>query len=171
MKNIVLIGYRCTGKSSVGRTLAKELHRAFLDTDAMVEERTGRSISDIVRQDGWPRFREIERQIVQDAASLHHAVISTGGGVVTDEQNRQALKRNGWLVWLRAGAEIIKSRMQGDKTRPSLAGDDAIKEVDEVLMLRTSLYEKTADDAVDTDHLSTEQVAESVLRRLPAEEA
>ncbi|MEW6668184.1 MAG: shikimate kinase [Thermodesulfobacteriota bacterium] len=169
--NIVLIGYRCSGKSSVGRSLATELQRAFVDTDAMVEERAGRSIREIVVHDGWSRFRELEKRAVQEATALDNRVISTGGGVVAEEVNRAALKLNGWVVWLRAGADIIRSRMSHDKGRPTLTAGDPMEEVDEVLKLRTPLYERTADETVDTGFLTIRQVVETLLRKLPVEEA
>jgi shikimate kinase len=169
--NIVLIGYRCCGKSSVGRSLARELQRTFVDTDDLIEERTGRSIRDIIAQEGWPRFREMEKRAVQEATGLDNRVISTGGGVVAEEENRAALKRKGWVVWLKAGADTIKSRMSCDKVRPSLSATDAVEEVDEVLNLRIPLYERMADETVDTDRLTIRQVVETLLRKLPMKEA
>lgn len=169
--NIVLIGYRCSGKSSVGKSLARVLQRTFVDTDDIIEAQAGRVINAIVARDGWPYFRELEKRAVHHATSLGSSVISTGGGVVADQENREALKRGGWIVWLRTGAGIIKSRMGIDKVRPSLTAGDWVKEVDEMLTLRIPLYEAMADETVDTDRLTIPQVVETILRKLPAEEA
>jgi shikimate kinase len=169
--NIVLIGYRCSGKTSVGRSLARELQRPFVDTDAVVEERAGRSIREIVLRDGWPRFREMEKRAVREATALDNRVISTGGGVVAEDENRSALKQKGWVVWLKAGSDVIRSRMNHDRVRPPLTARNPMEEVDEVLSLRIPLYERMADETVDTDPLTIRQVVETLLQRLPAEEA
>ena len=98
--NIVLIGYRCSGKTVVGKILARDLGRDFLDTDEKIEENTGSSIETIISREGWNHFRDVEKRVIEEVSSRDHLVISTGGGVVVDRGNRENLKRNGWLVWL-----------------------------------------------------------------------
>ena len=166
--NIVLIGYRCSGKTVVGKTLAKELERDFLDTDAMIEENTGRSIEAIISGDGWNYFRDIEKMTIEEVSRRDNLVIATGGGVVTDEGNVKNLKRNGWLIWLRGDAEVLKKRMDREqrsgKIRPSLTGAGPLDEIRQVLNVRTPLYREAGDFMVDTGTLSAREVAASIIK-------
>ena len=170
--NIVLIGYRCSGKTVVGKTLAKELERDFLDTDAMIEENTGRSIEAIISGDGWNYFRDIERMTIEEVSRRDNLVIATGGGVVTDEGNVKNLKRNGWLIWLRGDAEVLKKRMDREqrsgKIRPSLTGAGPLDEIRQVLNVRTPLYREAGDFMVDTGTLSVREVAASIIKATDA---
>lgn len=166
--NIVLIGYRCSGKTHVGRLLANHLKRDFLDTDRLVEERTGIPIPSYVSLYGWRDFRRVERRIVRKIAPIENSVIATGGGIVTDPGNVTDLRRNGWVVWLAAGGPAIRARMalaseRGD-ARPPLAAADPLEEVDTVLEERIPLYERASDFRVQTDGLSPEAVACAILK-------
>jgi len=138
--NIVLIGYRCSGKTAVGKILAGELKRDFLDTDAVIEETAHQPIETIISRSGWDHFRELERMVIQDISKKRLLVIATGGGVVTQEENMKNLKRNGWIVWLNGSPEVLKARMaeeQGSgKMRPSLTGKDPLEEIRHVLDVR-----------------------------------
>ena len=168
--NIVLIGYRCTGKTTVGKALARDLHRLFIDTDLLLEEKTGAPIDAIVAEKGWEGFRDLETEVVQEVSEKDNFIIATGGGIVLREANTRSLKANGLLVWLRAGAGVIRERMALDirmgKDRPSLTGKNPVEEIKEQLAIRDPLYEDAGDLVVDTDHLSTSEVAEAVLRAL-----
>ncbi|MBW1800366.1 MAG: shikimate kinase, partial [Deltaproteobacteria bacterium] len=121
--NLVLIGYRCSGKTEVGKKLARELGADFLDTDALVEQRAGCTIDHIITGKGWGAFREMERELIEELSEKDHLIIATGGGAVMDEANVSQLKRNGWLIWLKGSAEALKKRMTADhrsvSTRPS----------------------------------------------------
>lgn len=165
--NIVLIGYRCSGKTSVGKIIAKRTGMDFCDADDLIVKKAGSSIEEIVDQQGWDRFREIERDVVKDASNLENTVIATGGGVVMDEDNVKALGRNGFIVWLEGDVEVLIKRMNRDiaegNIRPSLTGVDPMTETKKVLEMRTPLYRKAADLVVNTDRLSTNEVAEKVI--------
>lgn len=167
--NIVLVGYRCSGKSSVGKAVARRLGMGFVDIDSVIEERAGRCIKEIVDMEGWPWFREMEKRAVCEAAAMDNVVISTGGGAVTDKGNMDALKRNGWLAWLKAGSQVLKERMVSqsgcDGKRPTLTGRDPLDEIDEAMRQRAALYQGAADVTVDTDHLTIQQAAEVVMER------
>jgi shikimate kinase len=169
--NIVLIGYRCTGKTAVGKILAGELGRRFLDTDRLVEEETGTSIRGLVSAKGWDHFREMEKLVVEKITKGDNLVIATGGGVVMDGENVARLKRNGWIVWLKADAAFIKERMEREERsgtiRPSLTGSDPIEEIDRVLSSRASLYGEAADLTVDTSTSAPREVADLVMKALP----
>ena len=168
--NIVLIGYRCTGKTSVGRTLSDRLGKEFVDTDVLIEKRAGCSIDRMVAEDGWDRFRSLESEVVADVSIRDQQVIATGGGIVMDWRNVANLEKNGRLIWLQADAEVIKRRMYDDRqakiVRPSLTGVDPLEEIRQVLGLRVPLYERAASFAVDTSNRSIQEVAETIYRHL-----
>ena len=169
--NIVLIGYRCSGKTEIGKMLVRELRRDFLDTDSLIEKNTGCSIEVIISRSGWDRFREIEKRLVKEVSRRDNLVIATGGGVVIDEENVKNLKENGWIVWLKGESEVLKMRMDSEqksnKIRPSLTGADPLEEIKHVLEARTPLYEQAANLVVDTTTLSLMEVASSIIKALP----
>jgi shikimate kinase len=169
--NIVLIGYRCSGKTAVGKTLARDLDREFLDTDALIEEDVGRSIETMISTKGWNRFREIERRLVQQVSRRNHLVIATGGGIVMDEENVKNLKQNGWVVWLKGKPEVLKERMvkeqDSGRIRPSLTGADPLEEIKEVLNVRKPFYKRAGDLVVDTSSRTIGDVAALIIKNLP----
>ena len=169
--NIVLIGYRCSGKTAVGEVLARELGMDFLDMDALIEEDACCSIETIISEKGWPHFRSMEKRLVRMISRKDNLVIATGGGVVTDEENVKNLKENGWIVWLNGRPEVFKERMgreqRSGKTRPSLTGGDPLGEIKQVMRDRKPLYEKAGDLRVDTTVLSIQEVKNSIIKSLP----
>jgi shikimate kinase len=171
--NIVLIGYRCSGKTSVGSLLAAELGRELIDLDALLESRAGASIETLVTDRGWEFFRKLEHDLVAEVCRKDGLVIAPGGGVVIQQENVPLLKGNGWVVWLKGEARILRARMlkeeHAGKVRPSLTGSDAPAEIEEVLALRTPLYQQVADLVVDTTDLSVEEVAKAIMGKLPVE--
>ena len=118
--NLVLIGYRGSGKGTVGRLLADRLGRPFVDTDALIEQAEGASVREIFSDRGEPAFREAEARIVRQVAALDEQVIAVGGGAVLRRENVELLRANGWLVWLRAEAEELHRRIQADRNSPSV---------------------------------------------------
>lgn len=168
--NVILIGYRCTGKSSVGRKLSERLGVPFYDTDILIEEHAGTSIRQMVEEKGWSFFREKEREVIRLLAAVRGGIIATGGGVVLDEENRNVLKRMGTCVWLAADVETILGRMKADtrsgEQRPPLSDRDLIREVTEGLEERESLYREVADISIDTADRSLDEIVETICRFL-----
>lgn len=168
--NIVLVGYRCSGKTTVGKLLARALKREFLDTDRLIEGKTGLPINLYVSQKGWRDFRAVEKEVVSDVASRNDLIIATGGGVVIDPENVRDLKRNGWVVWLDTGAPVIRERMKiaqkSGEFRPTLSGADSLKEIERILYERMPVYELTSDYRVDTDRQNPEEVGQAIMRAL-----
>ena len=168
--NIVLIGYRCSGKTVVGKTVAKRLNRVFIDADDYLEYKAGRSIERIVEEEGWGYFRELEKKVIDELSGQDNLVMATGGGVVIDDENISHLKENGLIFWLQAEADILKARMDNDqrvgKKRPSLTGQDPVEEIRNVLDQRAPFYEKAADRAIDTDNLSLEQTVDRIIEMI-----
>jgi len=162
--NIVLIGYRGTGKSTAGRLLAARLGRALVSTDAEIVTRAKRTIPEIVAQEGWEYFRDLESDICRELASRDHLVIDTGGGAILRAQNVEALKKTGTLFWLTASVETIVKRIGGDDQRPSLTGTKSfVDEIQDVLRERTPKYQSAADHVIATDDRSIDQLVETLL--------
>ena len=162
--NIVLIGYRGTGKSTVGRLLAARLGRTLVSTDAEIVARAKRAIPEIVAQEGWDYFRDLESDICRELASRDQLVIDTGGGAILRPQNVEALKQSGTLFWLTASVETIATRIGGDNQRPSLTGTKSfVDEVGDVLREQTPKYQAAADHVVATDDRSIDQLVETLL--------
>jgi shikimate kinase len=162
--NIVLIGYRGTGKSTVGKLLAARLGRELVSTDAEIIKRAKRTIPEIVTQEGWEYFRNLESDICRELASRDKLVIDTGGGAILRTQNVEALKKNGTVFWLTASVETIGKRIGGDNQRPSLTGAKSfIDEIQDVLRERTLNYQAAADYTIATDDRSVNQLVETLL--------
>lgn len=162
--NLVLLGFMGTGKSAVGRILARRLDRSFVEMDAEIERRAGRSIPEIFASDGEPAFRAMERAWVREQAELTGRVIATGGGVVLDPANLEDLGRRGVLVCLTASLEALRARLDGDRARPLLAGGRADR-MPALLESRRALYEAIP-LRVDTTGRTPDEVADEVLKRI-----
>ena len=162
--NIVLMGYRGTGKSTVGRLLAARLGRELVSTDAEIVKRAQRTIPEIVAQEGWEYFRDLESAICRELASRDQLVIDTGGGAILHAQNVEALKKNSTVFWLTASVETIVKRIGGDNQRPSLTGTKSfVDEIQDVLRERTPKYQAVADHSIATDDRSINQLVETIL--------
>ncbi len=165
--NIVLIGYRGTGKSTVGKILAAKLGRELVSTDAEVVKRAKLSISEIVQQFGWEHFRDLESEVCQDVGKKDGLVIDTGGGAILRQQNVDVLKKNGTLFWLTAEVPTIAQRIGGDTQRPSLTGTKSFtEEIQEVLQQRLPKYQAAADHVIATEGRTVEEVVASILARV-----
>jgi shikimate kinase len=168
--NVVLVGYRGTGKSAVAAVLAEALGLQVVSLDAEIVRVAGKPIPEIVQQSGWPAFRDLEEQVVRDAAARDGLVIDCGGGVIEREANFAVLRAAGPVFWLNASTETIVRRIQGDDQRPSLTGQKSFTdEVAEVLERRTPLYRRIAHHEVDTDSRTVEQVAAEIQRLLTSQ--
>lgn len=165
--NVVLIGYRGTGKSTVGKIVAARLGRTLVSTDAEIVKQAGQTIPEIVAQHGWDYFRDLESRVCQEFANRDGLVIDTGGGAILRSQNVEALKKTGTLFWLTAAVDTIAQRIGRDTQRPSLTGTKSfVDEVQDVLRERTPKYEAAADHVIATDGRSLVRIADEILARL-----
>ena len=155
--NIFLIGYRCSGKTSVGKSLAQHLGFSFIDIDEELVSRQGLHIEEIVKKKGWNGFRQIEASVIEQVSALEGYVIATGGGAVLNEKNVKNMKKSGVLVWLKTTHDIIKERMLQDENtkqfRPSLTSKGLDEEIHETLSVRNTYYEKAMDFCVDNNRI------------------
>jgi shikimate kinase len=167
---IVLIGYRCTGKTSVGKRLAERLGIPFYDTDELVQRDAGKTIRELVDQEGWDAFRARERAIIKQLPLSADAVIAAGGGAIMDAANRKALKHKGLCVWLMADVRTIVERMRDDKAsaaqRPPLSGDGLEQETAKILEARRPFYQEMADCTIDTSGKGINVIVDEILSAL-----
>ena len=165
--NIVLIGYRGSGKTSVGRAVAQRLGRPFVDTDALIEERAGCRIAEIFANEGEAAFRIREAAVVREVAAVDGQVISVGGGAVLSAANIEVLRAGGRTVWLEAPAETLWERIRGDGSsaanRPDLTVAGGLEEVRTLLAQREPLYRSAADEVVETARRSVDAIADEVV--------
>ena len=159
--NLALIGFMGTGKTSVGRHVAEHLGFEFLDTDELIQSHTGRTIADIFAKDGEPAFRELERKAVQELSTREKTLISTGGGLPTNEENLAALKSFALVICLWASPEKIWERVKNQSHRPLLHDADPQKKIRELLAAREPFY-KQADVLINTDLRSVREAAQQV---------
>lgn len=159
-KNLVLIGMMGTGKTETGKLLASALRRRLADTDELLSERAGLTVTEIFHQHGENYFRRLERQVVQELARENGLVIATGGGVVLNPENVACLREHGFLVWLKAKPEVLAQRLQGDTSRPLFSAE---KDLAALLAARVPLYLSAAHARVDTTGRTPLQVAEEIL--------
>ena len=171
--NIILTGYRCTGKTSTGRRLSARLGRPLFDTDDLILHRTGRTVEEIVAAGGWPAFRDAERAVIRNLSLLDGGIIATGGGALLDPRNVEYLRNNGLFIWLVADSATIAGRLEKDQAsgnrRPSLSGKPVEQEVQEILAQREPIYRGIADLTLDPASRGVEEVTTAICRRLPAQ--
>lgn len=166
-KNIVLIGMRGSGKSSVGAILANHFNRELISMDALIVYEAGMTIPQIIDKHGWNRFRDIEANVCQKLARIQGIVNSTGGGVVLNPKNVDALRKTGILFWLDVSIETILKRIGNDPNRPLLTGLNSVK--DDIVATykeRKKLYQDAAHFAVNTDDKSMQQIADEIIMLL-----
>ena len=168
--NLFLIGYRCTGKSSVGRSLSEKLGWAFIDTDSLLVTEQRMSIKEIVGAYGWESFRQMEHVILKNVCTSDGQVVATGGGVVLNEDNVMLMQKSGKIIWLKARFGTIKARMLQDKDsqafRPALTLSDSILEIEETLSARKPFYKSAMDLFVDTDDLTIRAITDSIMEKI-----
>jgi shikimate kinase len=166
----VLIGLPGSGKSTIGRRLAKALDVSLLDTDAAIEETTGRTIADIFATDGEPEFRRIEEDVIRSALQSHDGVLSLGGGAVTTQGVRDALAGH-MVIYLEISAAEGVRRTGGSTVRPLLAGGDRGEKFRKLMAERVPLYRQVATMRINTNRRNPGAVVRHVVERLENPEA
>ena len=171
--NLFLIGYRCTGKSTVGKSIANAIDWAFVDADTLLIKACGKSIKDIIDTDGWEAFRRMERATLKQICAKNRQVVATGGGVVIDADNIKTMKTNGRVVWLGATAATIRKRMLADQSsgnfRPALTDKGRMEEIEDMLVQRSPYYRSACDFSVQTDEVPVDEIARRIIKKLSVE--
>ena len=172
-KNVFLIGMPGAGKSTVGRMLANALGQSFIDSDEEIVRRNGVEISTIFEIEGEAGFREREAAVLDELTQMESVVLATGGGAVLREDNRQALRSRGLVVYLRAGIDTLDARTQKKHgaamiKRPLLESVDRRATLDELRLIREPLYTETAHAIVDTTTTQRERFLQKLLEAVEA---
>lgn len=168
LMNLYLIGYRGSGKTTVGRLVADEMGWPFVDTDAEIEKSAGQPIREIFTQHGEEEFRRLESLAIDKASELKGTIVSLGGGACQRKSNREALAGSGKSVWLTGDAETLWQRISldfgSDAQRPNLTGLEGLEEVKQLLEQRHENYDACADYRIDTRELPVQQVASQIVQ-------
>lgn len=166
-RSILLIGFMGSGKTTIGKRLARELALPFTDTDERIEKRTGRSIKEIFAQEGEAYFRDLEteelRLLLEEGQT---SVISVGGGLPVREENRKLMKQLGEVVYLKASTNTLVNRLSGDTTRPLLQGGDLRERIEALSKAREALYLDAATVCFATDGLSRKETVAGIQELL-----
>ncbi len=170
IKSIYLIGYRCTGKSTIGKLLSDLMGCLFFDTDRIIEEKFKMTIEEIINQRGWEYFRQIEKEVLLDRDQFSKNVVATGGGIVLDPENRKFLQTHGICAWLYADCDTIVKRLLADvktrESRPRFSKDSLSQETQKMLDLRSPLYQELGQIQINTSCHLPEEAALIIKRRI-----
>lgn len=165
--NIFLIGLMGTGKTTVGRQLARRLKMDFYDSDRVIEDRTGADIPLIFEKEGEAGFRRREKAIIDELTQKDNIILATGGGAILDPDNRQRLKDRGTVFYLKSNLDTLVARTSRDKTRPLLHADEPAEIIlRRLLEQRGPLYEETADHIIENVNNSIHDVIQAIIKRL-----
>jgi len=164
MQNIILIGPMGSGKTTVGRQLAKKTRMEFVDSDHCIEERTGVSISTIFDIEGEDGFRKRETKMLEELCQKNGIVLATGGGAIVNEENRILLRKNGFVVYLKTSIETQLARTQKTANRPLLENVDAEEKLEALMEERGALYEQEADLIVTSGDRVVSKVVDDILQ-------
>lgn len=165
--NIILIGYMGSGKTSLGKKLSYKERIALLDTDRMIEQKQGMTVSEIFEKKGEGAFRIMETECLKEILGYSEKyVISVGGGLPIKEENRELLKELGTVVYLRAKPDTIYARLKNDTSRPLLRGDDPRGKIEDMIGKRGPVYELAADCIIDVDEKGCEVIIGEILEAL-----
>lgn len=165
-KQIFLIGYRATGKTTVGREISKIIGWNFVDIDSEIERITSKKISDIFKNDGEDKFREIESEVLKTLSTLDNTVFSTGGGIVLLEKNREIIKE-GFVILLEASIQTIMKRMMNDNSRPPLTNLTLEEEIQKTLSQRQPIYNQMYHVKIVNENIPVKTIANLIANIIP----
>lgn len=167
MKNIVLTGFMGSGKTTIAKAIERKMGISFVDTDELIETYEQSKISEIFNLKGEKYFRKLETKILKNLIEADGLkVLSTGGGIITNEENILLLKQLGTVFYLRIKPETVVKRLDGDVTRPLLLGEDKLAKVEKLMNERKEAYEKTADVTIDVDDISVEKIVGKIVEKM-----
>ena len=168
--NLFLTGYRCSGKTTIGNSIARAIDWSFVDSDLIVIKENGKSIKEIIDTEGWDAFRRMERSALKQICANDRQVVATGGGVVLDQSNIKAMNTSGMVIWLDAGAETIQKRMLRDKNtgdfRPALTDKGRVEEIEDMLLKRNPNYESASDFSIHTDNAPIDEITQNIILKI-----
>ena len=167
VSKIILVGMMGAGKTTIGKLLSNKLGYDFVDLDKIIEEKSGVKINTIFEIEGEAGFREREFQVLRDSIEKEKVIISTGGGIVTNEKRRtQLIKHNVFIIYLKANLETLFNRLKNDNSRPILNVDNKEQVIESILHEREPQYQDLADMTVDTTHMKTNDVVKLIIKKM-----
>lgn len=166
--NIFLVGPMGAGKSTIGRKLAKQLKQTFHDSDSVIEERTGVTISTIFDIEGEEGFRKRENQVIEELTALSNIVLATGGGAVLNPDNRKLLSDRGTVIYLKADLKQLIKRTGRDQKRPLLQNGDPAEQLEKILGEREPYYEEVADLIISSNRRTVKSIVQEICEQLTA---
>ena len=170
--SIALIGFMGTGKTAVGKALAKRLDQEFVELDSLIEQKVGKTIPEIFNQDGEVTFRELEIEVTREVAERKNTVIACGGGVVLNEINIERLRKGCVIVYLTASPRVILKRtLSNENERPLLEVSNKAQRIQELLRFRKPFYERAADIKIDTSKLDISSAVEQIIKKVKENES
>jgi shikimate kinase len=164
--NIIFVGLPGSGKTTIGRQLARRLGLPFVDSDHVIEDRLGCSIREYFAREGEEAFRDVEQAVLDDLSLSHHGVLSTGGGSVLREANRRHLHERGQVIYLRSSPEDVYRRLRHDTARPLLQVDDPLVRLRSLYEARDALYREAAHYVVETGRPSVAALVNKIIMQL-----
>jgi shikimate kinase len=168
--NIYLIGYRCSGKTTLGRALARRLEWEFVDMDDRLVAEAGQSITRMVAEKGWPYFRDLERALLERLATQNEMVVGTGGGIILEPANVATMRARGKVVWLQCRSDTVLRLIQRDprseQMRPALTDKGLREEIESTLQEREPLYRAAAHATIATDNFNVELLCTRIIQKL-----
>ncbi|MDC6480102.1 shikimate kinase [Gammaproteobacteria bacterium] len=162
--NIILIGPMGSGKTSIGKKLSKMMKFNFIDTDHLIEEKTGVDIPTIFEHEGESGFRKRENKILEDISNIENSVLGTGGGIIILEENRKIIKNMGFIVYLTASIKELVYRTEQDRNRPLIKDGDTKKKIEEILKEREKIYENISNIKISTDNYDTVKLSKIIIK-------
>ncbi|MBU1862159.1 MAG: shikimate kinase [Candidatus Omnitrophica bacterium] len=169
MNNIYLTGMMGSGKSAVAKLLTERLKRTIVDVDALIVQHEGKSINDIFSKNGETYFRDIEKKILEKVVEQKNSIVATGGGIILAKENRDRMKHDGVVVYLKTSVDTLCKRLTRAKDRPLLQGQSLQKKIDDLLKQRSKFYEE-ADYTIDTTDKTPQKVVEKIVALLANKE-
>lgn len=166
MSRIALVGLPGSGKSTVGRQLARRLQLPFIDSDTVIEQRLGCSIREYFEREGEDRFRDVEEAVLDELTQSHHGVLSTGGGSVLRPINRERLHQRGQVVYLHSSPDEVFRRLRHDVNRPLLQVSDPLGRLRDLYAVRDPLYRETAHFVIETGRPSVATLVNTIVMQL-----
>jgi shikimate kinase len=163
-KNIILVGLMGSGKTTIGKLISKSLERNFLDTDHVIEEKTGVDVSTIFELEGEEGFRSREHNFLRELKDSQKLVIATGGGIVLSSENRDLLKKIGCVVYIRSNIKDLVSRLKGDKTRPLIQNVNLSQKINDLFNERDPLYSSVANYIIETKNKKINDIKKEILK-------
>ena len=167
--NIALIGFRGSGKTTIGKLLAKKLDKKIISVDDEIEKRTKLSIYKFVRKYGWDKFREVESDVIEYISDFDDCIFDTGGGIVMRNENIINLKKNSLIILLTSDIKIISQRLKNSKSRPPLTKKNYLDEIKDAMEEREHRYKKATDYTIDTSRLTPEEVCDLITHYVQME--